>query len=108
MKAKNLGYIVGALLLLGTCTQLTVVPVRVTEVTVFPPEATVQIAETAAMTTELRGPDGEILTGRRIAWSSTDITVAVVDSTGTATAVSPGQAVIVAESEAKSEPHYSW
>lgn len=99
MNAKTLGCIVGATLLLGTCTQLTVVPVAVNEVTVFPPEATVQIAETATMTTELRGPDGEILIGRLIAWSSTNTTVAVVDSTGTVTAVSPGQAVIVAESE---------
>ena len=98
MNAKTLGCTVGVLLL-GTCTQLTVVPVAVDEVTVFPPEATVQIAETTTMTTELRGPDGELLTGRPIVWSSTDASVATVDSTGTATAISPGQAIIVAESE---------
>lgn len=98
MKAKTLGCTVGVLLC-GTCTQITVLPVAVEEVAVFPAEATVQIAETTAMTTELRGPDGELLTGRAIVWSSTDPTVAVVDSTGTATAMSQGQAIIVAESE---------
>ena len=97
MKLKGVGWAVGVSL--GACTQVNVVPVAVEEVTVLPTQVTAEVSETAALTVELRSSSGEALSGYPVEWSTTDPSVAAVDSVGTITALAPGQAIIAAEAD---------
>lgn len=81
------------------CTQLSVVPVAVAEVSVVPDQLEAEVAQQAALDVVLRASTGELLSGRAVDWSSTDPSVATVDSTGFVTAVSPGQTIIAATVE---------
>lgn len=81
------------------CTQLNIVPVAVAEVTVVPPQLEAEVAQQATLDVVLRASTGELLSGRPVDWSSTDPSVATVNSEGSVTAVSPGQAIIAATVE---------
>ena len=82
-----------------SCTQLNVVPVAVGEITVVPAQLEAEVAQQAVLEVVLRATTGELLTDRAVDWSSTDPTVATVDSVGAVTAVSPGQTIIAATVE---------
>ncbi len=81
---------------------LTVTPAPVSSVTVSPATQTIVDGNSASYTATLKDAQGNVLTGRTIAWSSSDITVATVDKSGTATSTGPGTTTLTATSEGQS------
>lgn len=83
-----------------TASAVVVVPAAAAaQLTVTPPGATLMLAETVQLQAVLRDPDGQVLSGRPVTWTSTDVSVAQVSSTGLVTARGLGVTVVVATSE---------
>jgi len=81
---------------------LTVVNAPVATVTVSPAAPTVVTGQTTPLTATLRDAGGAILTGRVIAWTSSNTTIATIDgATGVATGASSGTTTITATSEGR-------
>lgn len=78
------------------------VPVAVASVTVAPPTATILVTQTKAFTATTKDAQGNVLTGRVVTWSSSNLAVATVNSSGVATGVALGTVTITATSEGKS------
>ena len=76
-------------------------PARVWTVTVEPGAVTLDAGALRQLTVLLESDTGDRLEGRAVSWSSSDVTVARVDSLGTVTARSAGMAEIRAESEGR-------
>jgi hypothetical protein len=85
-------------------------PVAPKPVPVRTPVASVQVAadvtelpigRTRQLTAVVRASDGRALSGRAVAWSSSDPRVASVDEGGVVTTREPGEVIIRAESEGK-------
>jgi uncharacterized protein YjdB len=77
----------------------------VAEVQVAPAAVTVSIGATHRLSAIAYDADGNVIvTGVRYRWTSNDVNVARVDSTGTVTAVAPGSAVIRAEAVGSGNP----
>jgi uncharacterized protein YjdB len=76
--------------------------VPVASVTVSPASASVQAGQTQQLTATLKDANGNVLTGRTVAWSSNNTTVATVNGTGLVTAKVAGSATITAMSEGQS------
>lgn len=75
---------------------------RVAQIVVSPPAASLQVGATITFSATLKDALGRTLSGRTVAWSSSDQTVARIDATtGQLFAVSPGSTVIAAASEGK-------
>jgi trimeric autotransporter adhesin len=85
----------------GTAT-VTVTAVPVATVTVAPTSLPLQVGQTGTLTATTRDASNNVLTGRTIAWSSSNTNVATVSDAGVVTAVAPGSATITATSEGKS------
>ena len=68
-------------------------------VEVTPSSATISVGGTQQFNATLRASDGEILTGRAVTWQSSDAFIVSVNSSGLATGVRDGSAVITATSE---------
>lgn len=81
---------------------LTVTPHPVASVSVAPPTPSVVAGETVQLTATTRDASNNELTGRAIGWSSSDESVATVDTNGLVTGVNPGTATITATSEGRS------
>jgi uncharacterized protein YjdB len=81
---------------------LTVTPIPVATVTVAPPSASVTAGKTTQLTATAKDANGNTLTGRAVAWSSSNSSIASVSETGLVTGVAPGSATITATSETKS------
>ena len=81
---------------------VTVVPVPVASVTVEPDSAEVPVGRSVQLTATPRDEDGNVLDGRSVAWTSSDVGVATVDGNGLVSGVSLGSATITATSEGKS------
>jgi uncharacterized protein YjdB len=77
--------------------------VPVGSVVVAPGSVSITAGQTAALAVTLKDANGLTLplTGRVVAWSSSNLPVATVSATGVVTAVSPGAATITATSEGK-------
>jgi uncharacterized protein YjdB len=75
---------------------ITVSPVAVARINVWPDNNNVVVGQTTQLTADLRDAAGALLTGRVIAWSSSNALVATVTSQGVVTAVAPGSATISA------------
>ena len=73
----------------------------VATVTVAPTTLPLQTGQTGTLTATTRDAQNNVLTGRTIAWTSSNAGVATVASNGTVTAVAPGSATITATSEGK-------
>lgn len=71
----------------------------VVTISVAPSSSTIPIGSTQLFAATLKDANGKSLTGRILAWSSTDENIAKVDATGLATAYSAGTATILATSE---------
>ncbi len=82
-------------------TTVTVVPVPVATVTVSPATAGIDAGSTTQLTATLKDASGQTLTGRVVAWSSSQATIATVSPTGLVTGVAGGTATITALSEGK-------
>lgn len=78
-----------------------VLPIPVATVTVSPATATVDIGKTMQLSAVARDASGNTLSGRFIAWTSNQASVATVTGTGLVTGVSTGTAIISATSEGK-------
>jgi uncharacterized protein YjdB len=81
---------------------VTVVPAPVASVEVNPITPTVVVLQTVALSVTLKDPEGFVITGRPVTFTSSNTSVATVSSTGVITGVAPGTATIVATSEGKS------
>jgi len=80
---------------------VTVTLLPVATVTVSPSSATVLIGATTQLTATTKDLLGTVLTGRDIAWTSSNSAVATVSSTGLVTGVATGSVTITATSEGK-------
>jgi len=73
-------------------------PVPVASVTVSPATATVQIGQTQQLTATLRDASNNVLTGRSVAWTSSNTAVATTSASGLVSAHAAGSATITATS----------
>jgi len=80
---------------------VTVSPVPVANVTVSLGSSSLTTGQTTQASAVTKDASGTVLTGRVIAWSSSNTAVATVNASGTVTAVTAGTANIVATSEGK-------
>jgi alpha-tubulin suppressor-like RCC1 family protein len=74
-------------------------PVASVEVTLT--VSSLSVGRTSQASAVAKDAAGNVLSGRTIQFSSSDITVATVSATGTVTAVSPGTVAVIATSEGK-------
>jgi len=81
---------------------ITVVRVPVASVTVAPASATVNEGQTLQLTATPKDANGNPLSGRAVAWSSSNTSVATVNGSGLVTVVVAGSATITATSEGQS------
>jgi len=81
---------------------VTVSAVPVAAVTVSPATASIFVGATKQLTATTKDSAGNVLTGRAIAWSSSNTTAATVSASGLVTGVAVGMATITATSEGKS------
>src|SRR5437762_12034 len=77
-------------------------PAAVASVTVSPSTASLLVGATAQLTATTKDSAGTVLTGRTVAWTSSDTTVARVSASGLVTGKAAGTATITATSEGKS------
>ncbi len=87
----------------GTATITVTGPLPVATVSVTPPTASVIVGATSQLTATTLAGDGSTLTGRAVAWTTSNAALASVSQTGLVTANAPGGPVtITATSEGKS------
>jgi hypothetical protein len=77
-------------------------PAPVASVTVTPAQVQVEVGATVQLTATARDANGNVLTGRSIAWSSSNAQIASVDPSGVVLGVAVGAASITATSEGRS------
>src|SRR3989440_216943 len=77
-------------------------PAAVASVDLPPPSATVHARPTVPLRATPQDGNGAALSGRAVTWSSSNISVATVSSSGLVSGVTPGSATITATSEGKS------
>ena len=85
----------------ATC-QLAIAPVPVAAVVMAPATGSLEAGATIQLSATLRDPQGKTITGRSVAWSSTEPAVASVSAQGLVAAATPGTARITATCEGKS------
>lgn len=78
---------------------VTLLPVQT--VTVTPALDTLGVGNERALTAVLRDAAGNVLTGRALSWSSSNVSIATVSSTGAVNALAPGTVTITASSEGR-------
>ena len=102
MKTRHMLALTPVLLLaVGVCQAQT----RVAEVQVAPAAITIRAGTAQKLLAVAYDADGNVVpTGVRFRWSSNNVNVARVDSTGTVTAVAEGSAVIRAEALGSGQP----
>jgi uncharacterized protein YjdB len=83
-------------------TTLTVTPVPVAAVTVSLGTSSIGIGSTTQAAATARDAAGNVLTGRTVTWSSSNVAVARVSAAGIVTGINTGSATITATSEGKS------
>ncbi len=81
--------------------QISVLTRAVREVRVSPLAAQITIGETRQFTVSLSGGDGSTITGREVAWTTANASVATVDGNGVVRAVGVGTAIVRATSEGR-------
>src|SRR5438445_616987 len=80
---------------------ITVTIVAVASVSVAPASATLQVSQTVQLTATPKDASGGTLTGRSVAWATSNKSVASVDGSGLVTAAGAGSATLTATSERK-------
>ncbi len=73
-----------------------VVPVIVDKIIMNPENATITTNKTAPFTAQILAPNGNAITDRTIAWSTTNENIITVDQDGLVTALAPGIAQVIA------------
>ena len=74
-------------------------PTDVTAIIVTAPSPSLQVGETMQVTARLLNSDGDEVTAKSAAWSTSNTSVATVDQSGLVTAVAPGAATITASAD---------
>jgi hypothetical protein len=74
-------------------------PLPVTSVQVSPYATTLEIGQAQAMKVALRNFAGDTLTGRAVAWTTSNDSIVIVSADGVVTARAPGVAIVEATSE---------
>jgi len=80
---------------------VTVTDQPVASVTVKPTSSSIRVGQTVTLTGTAYDAAGDVLSGRTIAWTSSDESIATVDVSGVVTGVGPGGAVITGTAEGK-------
>ena len=98
----KLGLPILGMLVAGSCKEPTVAanPVETMELT--PPTVSVRAGGTVTLAATPTGVDGNPVEGGPIVWSSSNVTIATVSSSGVVNALSPGEARIAASAMGKS------
>lgn len=86
----------------ASVTVTTVAPVAVASLVLSPASASVQVGSTTTLTATPRDEAGNTLSGRTIAWSTSNAAVATVSPAGVVSGLAAGTATITATSEGKS------
>lgn len=81
---------------------VTAQPPVVTSVTVSPPTASIAVGATVALSATVKDALGNTMTGQPVSWSTSNVGIAAVNSTGLVTGVSAGPATVTATSSGKS------
>ena len=81
---------------------ITVTQAPVSSVSVTPSPLSMSVGQSTGLTALLRDDAGNLLSGRPVAWTSSNTTVATISASGVVTAVAPGTTTITATSEGKS------
>ena len=81
---------------------LTVLPIPVANVTVALAQPSLTVGSGTVATVTLRSAANEVLTGRTITWSTSNASVATVNTSGNITTFAPGTTTITATSEGQS------
>ncbi len=81
------------------CETRTVVPLQVASVEITPSSFTIIQGETESAQAVVRGPGGEVLSGRQVRWTTDAGDVATVDASGLIKAIGVGQTAIRADAE---------
>lgn len=76
-------------------------PIPVASVTVTPATSNLQVGGTVQLAASTRDANGNVLTGRALAWSSSNTGIATISTAGLVTAVSAGTATLSATSEGR-------
>ena len=103
MKVKTRFLESGILAFVLACSGTTepkVVPVATVSITAT--SSTVKAGKTAQFSAQAKDANGNVLSGKTIAWTSSNGSVATIAQDGTLTAVSAGADVVTATSEGKS------
>src|SRR5207302_3427138 len=79
----------------------TAAPASVASVTVTPSPVSLAVGSTQQLTATLRDASGNVLTGRVVSWSSSNLPAATVSTNGLVTGAAGGSATITATSEGK-------
>lgn len=77
-------------------------PTPIAAIAVAPASASVQIGRTVDLTAQALDASNQPLTGRVLSWTSSNVSVATVDSNGRVSGVSAGTAIVSASAEGKS------
>lgn len=80
---------------------VTVTDQPVASVTVTPASSSIHVGQTVTLTGTAYNAAGDVLSGRTIAWSSSDESIATVDANGVVTGTGAGGAVITGTAEGK-------
>lgn len=91
--------LVGAFALSVACDSTNVIPIEVTTVEVAPPMDTMLAGESRVFEAIPRGPEGDVLSGRFVTWTSSTPGVATVSSGGDVEARGEGETTITATIE---------
>jgi uncharacterized protein YjdB len=92
----------GGLSNIGKTTTLAVGIVAVASIVVAPGSVTRDVGQQTQYSATLKDAGGNVLTGRTVTWSSSNLSVATVDPTGMANSVGAGTSNITASAEGKS------
>lgn len=82
--------------------EITIQDREIAAVEITPASVSVRIGTTVSLTAKAVDAEGRTLTGRQIAWSSSNTAIATVNSEGVVTGVAAGAATITAQSENRS------
>jgi len=99
MLRVGLAGLVGLAGVLGGCESLVVDAIPVAAVDVVPATVTLLEGEEASLSVVLRGPGGETLGGREVAWSTGNPEVATFPAPGLLRALAPGETLVSVRSE---------
>lgn len=100
--STRIGFAALAALAFVACNDSATDPARTTTtVVVAPAERTLSVGAQSQFTAQVLDASGEELSGRNVAWSSTDVAIATVNGTGLVTAVSAGTTSIRATVDGK-------